>query len=294
MSDLNGVLNRIGSARTQLTNHVIYSKLRNIEDVRVFMTYHVFAVWDFMSLLKSLQRHLAGVEVPWIPHGSARTRRLINEIVLEEESDEIDGRTTSHFTLYHTAMTSIGADTGPINALIHSLRCGNDLKTALDVSKAPAGACAFVTRTFEIIESDKVHTIAAAFAFGREQAMSPMFRALVGSLASEKSAVLSPFLVYLDRHIGLDEDHHGPMAIEMVSELCGEDAQKWEQAAEAAFSALSARLALWSAITAEIDRLNSHDSASRRLTKAVGRNAIGRERAMADGSLAERRVILGG
>jgi hypothetical protein len=249
---LDQLRNRIAPARTELANHVMYSKIRNIEDVRIFMAHHVFAVWDFMSLLKSLQRHLSGVEVPWLPHGSARMRRLINEIVLEEESDEIDGRATSHFRLYHTAMTSIGADTGPINALVHSLRRRKTLKAALDDCGAPAGAREFVTETFQIIDSGKVHAIAAAFAFGREHTMSLMFRALVTSLTAHHSAELSSFFVYLDRHIGLDDDRHGPHTIEMLVKLCGNDAQKWEQASDAALSALSARLALWNSITDKI------------------------------------------
>ena len=250
---LNNLHKRIAPARAELAKHVMYSRLRNIEDVRVFMGYHVFAVWDFMSLLKALQRELSGVAVPWVPQSSGRTRRLINEIVLEEESDEIDGRATCHFDLYRRAMASIGADTGPIDTLIDNLRRGSDLKAALKKSGAPAAARTFVTRTFEIIDSGKVHAIAADFAFGREQTMSLMFRALIDSLADRNRAQLDPFFVYLDRHIGLDEDRHGPMTVEMLEELCGADAQKWDEAAEAAVSALSARLALWTAIARELE-----------------------------------------
>src|SRR5574343_623846 len=100
--------------REQIVNHPVYKKIQTAEDVRVFMKYHVYAVWDFMSLLKALQRSLTRVELPWYPVGDAQTRFLINEIVVGEESD-VDqfGVRMSHFELYLTAIKEMGADTEP-------------------------------------------------------------------------------------------------------------------------------------------------------------------------------------
>jgi hypothetical protein len=226
------LLRRLETARAQLAEHNIYRSLEGMDDIRIFMEHHVFAVWDFMSLLKSLQRELTCVEVPWIAVGSPRLRRLINEIVLGEETDEVDGKPVSHFELYHAAMT-------PVSEALHT--CG-----------APVGARAFVGRTFEIIASGKPHMIAAAFTFGREEPIPNMFRTLVGTLQKQQGKGLQTFVTYLDRHIGLDEDHHAPMAVAMLAELCGADDTKWDEAAQAAIAALTARLSLWSTVVSEV------------------------------------------
>jgi hypothetical protein len=87
--------------RSQLIGHPLYAKIKTIDHLNVFMEHHVFAVWDFMSLLKSLQRNLTCVNLPWVPVGNPQTRYLINEIVLGEESDvDEQGLRTSHFELY--------------------------------------------------------------------------------------------------------------------------------------------------------------------------------------------------
>ena len=249
---MHNLLRRLEPARSQLAHHNVYAGLQSIEDVRVFMEHHVFAVWDFMSLLKSLQRRLSCVEVPWLPVGSARMRRLINEIVLEEESDMIDGEPVSHFELYRSAMLAVGAETRPIDAFVTALRSGADVPTALAGCSVPVGARAFVGKTFEIIASDNLHQIAAAFTFGREDAIPGMFRKLIDSLSCQRSASLGPLQVYLDRHIGLDEDNHGPMALSMLAELCGDDERRWEEATDAALTALTARLTLWSTVSSEV------------------------------------------
>jgi DUF3050 family protein len=246
------LLRRLEPARTQLAEHGLYHNLQSVEDVRTFMEHHVFAVWDFMSLLKWLQRELTCVTVPWVAHGSPRIRRLINDIVLEEETDEVDGRAMSHFELYHASMGEIGADRTAIDALIASVRNGTPVEVALRECGAPVGARAFVHKTFEFIASGQPHVVAAAFTFGREEPIPNMFRTLIAALENQERGTLQSFLTYLDRHIGLDEDHHAPMAVEMLAELCGEDSVKWVEATQAAIMALSARLGLWSAVVSEV------------------------------------------
>ena len=108
--------------REKLKTHPIYTALKTIDDLKVFMEHHVYAVWDFMSVLKVLQKRLTCMNIPWVPQGSADIRYLINQIVLDEESDVgVDGNRISHFELYIQAMEQVGSDTRPILSLINHL-----------------------------------------------------------------------------------------------------------------------------------------------------------------------------
>ena len=101
--------------RQEIMNHKVYSVINDLDDLRIFMKYHVYAVWDFMSLLKALQNNLTCTSIPWFPKGSADTRFLINEIVVGEESDvDLSGNRKSHFELYLDAMHQCDANTLPI------------------------------------------------------------------------------------------------------------------------------------------------------------------------------------
>ncbi|GAB3228423.1 DUF3050 domain-containing protein [Hymenobacter seoulensis] len=240
-------------ARQQLVAHSVYHALHSLDDLRVFMQHHVFAVWDFMSLLKALQRELTCVAVPWVPRGNPATRRLINDIVLEEETDiDPEGNPASHFELYLRSMRECGADTAPIERLLAALAGGATVAEALQQAQAPASVQAFVLDTFRIIESGKAHAVAAAFTFGREDVIPDMFRHLVHDLRQRFPGQLDTFTYYLDRHIQLDEEVHTPLAQQMVRELCGHDAQRWQESREVAAHCMQARVALWDGIQADL------------------------------------------
>lgn len=240
---------QIAPTRRLLLNNGLYHSIRTLPDLRRFMEHHVYAVWDFMSLLKALQRGLTCVQLPWVPTPNPATRRLINEIVLEEESDlDPQGRPVSHFELYVQAMEECGADSAPIRRLVAAVAEGRTLEQALAAAKAPASVCEFVGTTFAIIRDGKPHAVAAAFTFGREDLIPDMFRQLVGELSTRLPGQLDTFTYYLNRHIELDEEVHAPMAQQMVRELCADDPLRWQEAQQVAIRCLEARMALWDGI----------------------------------------------
>jgi hypothetical protein len=235
--------------RQLLLNNSLYYRLRTLSDLRRFMEHHVYAVWDFMSLLKALQRELTCVQVPWVPTANPATRRLINEIVLEEESDaDLAGQPTSHFELYVRAMEECGADTAPIRRLVAAVAAGRTIRQALHEAQAPESVRHFVETTFDVINSGKPHAVAAAFTFGREDLIPDLFRQLVQELQARFPGQLDTFTYYLNRHIELDEEVHAPLAQQMVRELCGESPERWQEAQQVTIQCLEARMALWDGI----------------------------------------------
>jgi hypothetical protein len=249
MSRLEAVRSRIAPARARLLAHPVHASMVSLEDVRRFMTFHVFAVWDFMSLLKRLQRELTCVRVPWVPVGDAEVRFLINEIVCGEESDvDPRGGRIAHFDLYLRAMTEAGADTGPILRALRLAAGGVPDAAGLRKAGAPSAAAEFSGSSFALAERGGVHEVAAAFTFGREDLIPDMFTGLVGRISREHPGRLDTFRYYLERHIEVDGGHHGALALRMVELLCGEDDRKWEQAAAASESSLLNRIALWDGV----------------------------------------------
>jgi Protein of unknown function (DUF3050) len=246
---------RLTPLKDALLGHPVYREINSLARLRTFMEHHVFAVWDFMSLLKGLQARLCYVGVPWLPAADPQATRFINEIVLAEESDEDgQGGYLSHFGLYLRAMTRCGADTGTINSLLGEVRKGCPVPAALVVVGVPSCVERFVRQTFELIERGSLWSLASTFTFGREDLLPALFQRIVDELNVEADGGLEDFRYYLRRHIGLDEGEHGPMAVRLVMALCGNDQARWREAEEAAVTALEARRDLWDAIHTTLRR----------------------------------------
>jgi len=241
--------------REQLVNHPLYSAIKTLQHLNVFMEHHVFAVWDFMSLLKSLQRELTCIAVPWVPKGNAATRYLINEIVTGEESDvDQNGKRTSHFELYLAAMTQAGSSTDKISSLIKETAATHDVRRAMKQCQIEQPVFDFVSNTFDTIDTGKANVQAAVFTFGREDLIPGMFISFVKELNKQNTDKVSIFQYYLERHIEVDGDHHSHLAYEMTEQLCGDDANHWAEATLAVSAALKARINLWDHILSVIQK----------------------------------------
>ena len=238
----------ISSFKNKLESHPVYDAVSTIADLQCFMEHHIYSVWDFMSLIKYLQTTIAPTTYPWIPAGDGSVRRFINELVLEEESDEttVEGQYLSHFELYLKAMSEIGADTSAVlNFTKEVVNIG--IGDALEHTQIPKPSKDFTSTTFNFIGSDKPHQVAAALALGREHIIPCMFRSILNNIGvTEEQAPIFHF--YLNRHIHLDEDFHAPLSLKLLNGLCGGDETKINEATDAANRAVEARLLFWDGV----------------------------------------------
>ena len=240
--------NELSKLRFELKNHKIYQTLKSIDQVRTFMENHVFAVWDFMSLVKALQNGLTSTAIPWTPKKNTIIVRFINEVVFGEESDINElGEPRSHFEMYLDAMTEINANKNEIDYFIKSVESGKSITDCLNDIDIINGVKEFTQYTFDIIGTGKIHCIASAFAYGREDIIPEMFIEILKEL-DPKNVQCSKLKYYLDRHIEVDGDLHGPIARNMIKELCGTDQEKWNEAIVVAKKCIKKRIQLWDVI----------------------------------------------
>ncbi|WP_330211781.1 DUF3050 domain-containing protein [Pseudomonas sp. AM4(2022)] len=231
--------------KQKLFDHPLFIEITTVGKLQHFMEHHVFAVWDFMSLAKRLQQDLTCTQLPWLPCAAPRAARLINEIVLAEESDEHPTRGyCSHFELYLDAMTEVGASTFAITRFIDLQSQGVEVSAALQMIDAPLGVARFVDSTLQIALSAPTHCVAAAFLHGRESVIASMFERLLHSHAfiGRQAPTLC---YYLNRHIELDSDDHGPAAQQLLTHLIDADPSRQQQADSAALGAVESRITLW-------------------------------------------------
>jgi Protein of unknown function (DUF3050) len=253
-----------------LLRHPLYAELTTPSAIRTFMQAHVFAVWDNMTLLKTLQQRLTCVTTPWLPVADPIAARLINEIILDEETESFgNGVYLSHVQFYLMAMTDLGAQTQPIRQTIDLLHGGMGLETALANVEISPSTSAFVSTTWQICQGSTAG-IVAAFLSGREEISPPMFANLLKRLDVVERSLILPddswcsdrLRDYCQHHVGLDETQHIPIAKKLLDRICGENLEAWEQAITAAIATLVARKQLWDEISTTIEPIESGDDSA--------------------------------
>ncbi|MGR3809177.1 DUF3050 domain-containing protein [Jiulongibacter sp. NS-SX5] len=253
MNNIGKIEAEIAQLQEELRVHKLYSELQSIDDIKTFMEWHVYAVWDFMSLLKSLQSSLTCTEVPWKPAANPSLSRFINEIVHGEESDiDEKGRSASHYEMYLNAMKEVGAKTEPIKEFVAGISSLSGIIEDIENASLPKAVKEFLTFTFNTIQTNEPHLVASAFTFGREDLIPDMFLAIINKSGNDLKYPKLKY--YLERHIELDGDEHGPLSLQMIVELCGNDQQKWEGARKVAVVALQKRVQLWDGIAEAISK----------------------------------------
>jgi hypothetical protein len=246
------LMEKLAPLRSSLVEHSVYKSLTDVIALRTFMESHIFAVWDFMSLLKTLQIRLTSVDVPWLPPTDSLSARLVNDIVLAEESDRVaPGVYMSHFDLFLAAMAEIGADTLPIQSFIHTLRQGYTPDRALSRLDIPQSTKDFVLFTLETT-TKSTHEVAAGFLLGREDIIPAMFGQIIEHLETYDLYACDSLRLYLERHCLLDREQHTPMGQKLLKNLCGNDPLKWQQAFNSASNSLKYRHSLWDGVTQSI------------------------------------------
>lgn len=231
----------------QITHHEVYSKISSLPHLRLFMEQHVFAVWDFMCLLKELFRKIVSTSAPWFPSKDALSANLISSILVEEEGDLAEDGLSymSHYEMYLKAMNDIGANTTHINRLLSLLKENHSIQDAIALIPIRTGTKNFVLTTFDFFQLE-VHEIAATFVFGREGITASMFlpilKQIETTLDSSDKTNFSTLIYYLKRHIELDAGEHYHKASKMLDNLIGNDVQKLQKAEIAATQALMARI----------------------------------------------------
>lgn len=244
-------LDSLTPLKEKLANHRIFERINSIEELKVFMEHHIFAVWDFMSLLKKLQKDLVPSGSPWVPNPNGNLVRFINEIVMEEESDQAyrngaEISYTSHYQIYLDAMTEVGASTETILRFVEMVK-SEGINSAMQKINLPEPSRLFMSHTFKLINEGKSHEIAASFAIGRESIVPLMFKRILDQSKLEDDQV-PVFRYYLVRHAELDGDHHGPMAHKLLENMSEGDPEIQQEIIEQAIKSIEQRIFFWDGV----------------------------------------------
>jgi hypothetical protein len=172
---------------------------------------------------------------------------FINEIVLSEESDYIDGiGYVSHFEIYLEAMKEIDADSSKILELIDCVDRKGSVYEGINNLDILDEVKDFIKFDLDTALSGDLPKIVGSFTLGREKVIPNMFEHIVQSVAD--ASATNKFTTYLNRHIDIDGDRHGPLSSKLLDKLCCSD-KNLEVAYQAGIDSLNLRLKVWDKIS---------------------------------------------
>ncbi len=252
LMDQSQYIKKINEIKKNIINHPLFHMRFNNEQLSHFMSIHVYAVWSFMSIVKSLQKNLTPQSIPWTPNHSTQNgmARFINEIIYTEESDEISKNTyLSHFEIYILAMRIIGVNTKPILSIVSHFKKNNYSRKYINSLNIPICAKHFINHDISIAKSRSLPKIVGVFCFGKETIIPFMFKQIIKAIPKRGNSVL---ISYFDRHIEIDGERHGPLAKKIFSEVCKKKSAS-TLAYLTAIEALKLRESMWDDIYTNLE-----------------------------------------
>jgi hypothetical protein len=246
MKEFDRILQKVLPAQDKILNHQVYKEIENLDDLNLFLEYHVFFVWDQMSSLKAMQKDLTCMNVPWVPKRSPQTRKYINELVLNAEGNDLISETVlSEYESYLELMRESDADSSSIERLEKSINRGENFKDLLDHLDMPKVVKSYLDFTYKTIESKDAHKIAANFVFGKQSLIPHRLVKLLNELNKKFPVDLSLQIKYFESKVMKETGKIEDVAKKIFEELCGHDEEKWDDVAEVAERTLERRLQLW-------------------------------------------------
>lgn len=240
-------------ANHKMRNHKLFSYIKTIDDLRYFMKYHVFAVWDFMSLAKRLQQEFTCVTIPWTPKNNNKAARAMNDIILGEETDvNLDGSHASHYEMYLHAMNDVQANPKQVLTMVSDFEQNpkGDFKDIVAKQDIPDYVKQFVIHNLNTAINGSIDEVLGSFFYGREDAIPEMFSNLLKEWGL-KEEDYPKFVYYLIRHIELDGDSHGPAVNSIISNL-KDNPEKYISLLKSAIAAVKHRINLWDGIHTDL------------------------------------------
>ena len=251
MDNLESNKKKLNDLRHKISAHPLFENKLEPKHICKFMESHIFAVWGFMSILKSLQKMITPNNLPWMPNNNTKNGlvNFVNEIILCEESDFIEGiGFISHFEIYLLAMKNMDAKTDELDKLTSKISDKGYNEKYLDDIDASDEVKSFLKHDLEVSMNGTLPEIVGAFTLGREKVIPNMFDYILPAI--NETSESKYLITYLERHIDIDGDRHGPLSMKLLNATC--DEKQLSLAYETAIKSLELRLLVWDRVYEDI------------------------------------------